>query len=347
MRRENKLKRIGGKGEEKMEREFKFNSGLKTLLVILTLLALLAFPAGMVFAGSGGSSSSTMSTGSAMSTSQKTSSTSVSQVTTQKVRKVDADDRAPRRLHVLSVSRRLDRDRDRFVAFDKDWALDAVNNPAAFTRTMDRTLARAKSLIAADRAAGKNVCSMQVAYGTLIIAFNNFENAHFKRSDIGSRHFRGLSNMLSSAMDEWSDAANGTGPNLCQGLASTGSASTAQVTVMLTKNARLGDILTDSKGMTLYIFKKDKPGMSSCTGSCAQTWLPYTVPQGTKLVAGSGVTGKLGLIKRSDGTFQVTINNMPLYRFVGDTKAGETNGQAKFNFWFTVNAAGAPVMKTS
>ena len=101
--------------------------------------------------------------------------------------------------------------------------------------------------------------------------------------------------------------------------------------VQTAADAKLGSILTDGAGMTLYVFKKDTPGVSNCTGTCAQNWLPLTIAAGAPPFAGTGVTGQLGVIQRSDGTYQVTYNGMPLYRFAKDMQAGDANGQGMAN----------------
>ena len=98
-------------------------------------------------------------------------------------------------------------------------------------------------------------------------------------------------------------------------------------TVQVSNIAKLGNILTDSSGMTLYVFGKDTPGASNCTGTCAQNWPALTIPPGASPFAGTGVTGQLSVIPRSDGTYQVTYNDMPLYRFIKDMQPGDTNGQ--------------------
>jgi len=90
------------------------------------------------------------------------------------------------------------------------------------------------------------------------------------------------------------------------------------------KTATLGGVpvLTDAKGFTLYWFAPDTPTRSACYGTCAGYWPPLT---GTPS-AGPGVTGKLGTIKRSDGTTQVTYNRHPLYTYAGDTAPGQAFG---------------------
>ncbi len=107
----------------------------------------------------------------------------------------------------------------------------------------------------------------------------------------------------------------------------------AATTILVTQNAQLGAILTDSQGRTLYVFKRDMPGMSSCTGGCATTWPPFQPPSGS-LVAPSGVSGTLGVITREDGSKQVTYNDLPLYHYAQDMAPGDTKGQGIGDVWF-------------
>ncbi len=111
-------------------------------------------------------------------------------------------------------------------------------------------------------------------------------------------------------------------------------------TVQVAQNAALGQILADNKGMTLYAFKNDKPGQSNCTDTCAQNWPPLTVVQGAQPSASADVTGKLAVIQRSDGSNQVTINDMPLYTFKNDAQPGDTKGQGLNSIWYVVSPAG-------
>jgi len=111
--------------------------------------------------------------------------------------------------------------------------------------------------------------------------------------------------------------------------------------VMVAQNAKLGSILTDNQGMTLYVFKKDKSGESACAGPCVKNWPPLTVSEGMQPAAASGVPGTLGQIERKDDTYQVTYNGMPLYRYGGDSKPGDTNGQGFGGLWFVVPTTAA------
>jgi len=107
----------------------------------------------------------------------------------------------------------------------------------------------------------------------------------------------------------------------------------------------LGRVLTDARGHTLYLFEKDKNGMSSCNGACLAYW-PAVITT-AKPRAGAGVHASLlGRTKRADGRRQVTYAGHPLYRFVGDTKAGQTTGEGLTDFgaaWDTVSPNGRSI----
>jgi predicted lipoprotein with Yx(FWY)xxD motif len=81
-------------------------------------------------------------------------------------------------------------------------------------------------------------------------------------------------------------------------------------------------VLTNAKGLTLYSFAPDSPAASKCYGSCAAYWPPVIAPAKT----GPGVPGKLGTIKRSDGSKQVTYNGHPLYTYIADGGRGQAKG---------------------
>jgi predicted lipoprotein with Yx(FWY)xxD motif len=107
----------------------------------------------------------------------------------------------------------------------------------------------------------------------------------------------------------------------------------------------LGKVLATSSGMTLYLFAVDKHGRSSCYGQCATYWPPLLAAH--KPTAGRGVRAALlGMVKRRDGTKQVTYAGHPLYRFKLDKKAGQTTGEGQDFFggkWWGVNASGKAV----
>ena len=121
---------------------------------------------------------------------------------------------------------------------------------------------------------------------------------------------------------------------------------TATVSLRKTK---LGLILVNSRGHTLYMFSRDRNGKSACSGSCAKFWPPSI--RGGKPAAGSGVKASLlGAAKRSNGSLQLTYNKHPLYSFALDKQAGQTNGEGNLAFgakWYAVSAKGTAVVKAS
>jgi predicted lipoprotein with Yx(FWY)xxD motif len=118
----------------------------------------------------------------------------------------------------------------------------------------------------------------------------------------------------------------------------------ASSTVSLGKT-KLGMVLVNSRGHTLYLFAKDRNGKSSCSGSCAKFWPPLM--SSGKPTAGAGVKSSLlGTARRSDGRLQVTYNRHPLYTYALDKRAGQTKGEGNSLFgakWWAVSARGTAV----
>ncbi len=101
-------------------------------------------------------------------------------------------------------------------------------------------------------------------------------------------------------------------------------------------DAANGAILTDSAGMTLYLFTPDTtPGESACYDQCAENWPP--LEPADEMALPEGVPGELGTIERTDGSQQVTYNDIPLYTYAADRAAGEVNGQGVGGVWFIVH----------
>lgn len=109
-------------------------------------------------------------------------------------------------------------------------------------------------------------------------------------------------------------------------------------TVKVTHNAKLGTYLTDSKGMTLYVFDKDTPGKSACNDTCAANWPPFAAKG--SLTLPDGVTGELTQITRDDGSMQVAYNGHPLYYFAKDKDSSDTYGEGVGGVWHVAAAEG-------
>lgn len=102
----------------------------------------------------------------------------------------------------------------------------------------------------------------------------------------------------------------------------------------------LGSVLADGNGFTLYVFTRDTPGVSNCTGGCLEAW-PRHAP--AEVVAGDGIDpAQLDTID-VDGVEQVTIKGLPLYRFASDAAPGDVNGHGVGGNWFAVRPDGTPV----
>jgi predicted lipoprotein with Yx(FWY)xxD motif len=118
--------------------------------------------------------------------------------------------------------------------------------------------------------------------------------------------------------------------------------------IQLKKVGKLGKVLVNGHGQTLYLFEKDKHGKSACSGECASQWPPAFTTGKPK--AGSGVNASLlGTTKRKGGKTQVTYNGHPLYAYFGDSKAGQANGEGSKAFgaeWYVLNAKGKKVDKS-
>ena len=129
---------------------------------------------------------------------------------------------------------------------------------------------------------------------------------------------------------------------------SSASASTTG-TVISTQAGSAGAFLTAGSGRAVYLWAKDGMNMSACTGACAAAWPPVPA-NGTLTATGGAKASDLGTITRSDGTKQVTYDGHPLYYFVGDSAAGQTNGQGSDNFgakWWLVASSGAKITASS
>jgi predicted lipoprotein with Yx(FWY)xxD motif len=107
------------------------------------------------------------------------------------------------------------------------------------------------------------------------------------------------------------------------------------------RTTRLGEVLTTADGRTLYTFALDKAGMSACTGSCATNWPPLTIGPGDAAASSVHLPQLLGTITRPGGGVQVTFGGQPLYRFAGDTAAGQVNGQGIKGVWHAVTLPAA------
>src|SRR5262245_5544515 len=128
----------------------------------------------------------------------------------------------------------------------------------------------------------------------------------------------------------------------------TASAATKQTKVVAAKTD-LGKVLATSRGQTLYLFQLDTGTQSQCNGACATNWPPLLATG--KPAAKKGAKASLvGTSARADGTMQVTYNGHPVYMFMGDQQAHQTNGEGINAFggsWYAVSPSGSQVNPSS
>ncbi|MFL5960240.1 MAG: hypothetical protein ACJ75G_08265 [Gaiellaceae bacterium] len=120
-------------------------------------------------------------------------------------------------------------------------------------------------------------------------------------------------------------------------------------TVQTRKIGKLGTVLVNSRGFTLYMFVPDKQKRVTCTGQCAVIWPPLKIKAGQKPTAGGAARkALLGTDKNPSGGRVVTYNRWPLYTYISDRRPGQATGQAiKLNggYWYVLSPAGK-VIKT-
>jgi predicted lipoprotein with Yx(FWY)xxD motif len=120
------------------------------------------------------------------------------------------------------------------------------------------------------------------------------------------------------------------------GGSSTSSGGSASKAIVASANkAKVGRVVVDARGRTLYRFTAEAQGRPVCTGSCVSTWLPATVASASSLPA------HVATVKRDDGALQLTYDGHPLYRYAGDSSTADANGEGVGGQWFVVKTGGA------
>jgi len=118
---------------------------------------------------------------------------------------------------------------------------------------------------------------------------------------------------------------------------------------MTRKVKKLGVILVNSRGRTLYMFVPDHRKKVTCKGACVVVWPPLKIKKGQKPTAGGAAKRKLlGTDKNPTGGRVVTYNRWPLYTYFLDKKPGQTKGQAIDNsggLWYVLSPSGKVIKK--
>jgi predicted lipoprotein with Yx(FWY)xxD motif len=109
------------------------------------------------------------------------------------------------------------------------------------------------------------------------------------------------------------------------------------------RRTKLGRILTDRDGRTLYLFLEDKRGKSTCHHGCARVW-PPAIATG-RPNAGHGVLpGTLTRTRRRNNTYQLVYEGHPLYRMDADVNPGDMKGEGFLGTWWVVSPSGDKIV---
>lgn len=92
-------------------------------------------------------------------------------------------------------------------------------------------------------------------------------------------------------------------------------------------DTKMGKILANAKGMTLYTFDKDAMGKSNCDEACLKKWPAFHAAAKAK------AEGEWSLVKAADGKEMWAYEGKPLYMFAGDKKPGDMNGEGVGGVW--------------
>jgi predicted lipoprotein with Yx(FWY)xxD motif len=186
------------------------------------------------------------------------------------------------------------------------------------------------------------VGSAALADGTKVVTYNKMPLYYFfKDTKPGDVNGQGVGTVWFTIAPDGTLVGQGAASG--KPAASTEAApAAAEATINVATDPKLGKILVDGKGMTLYVFTKDTPDKSNCAGGCLKAW-PALLTQGSPK-AGTGVDASmLGSTALADGSKIVTYNHMPLYYFVQDKNSGDVLGQGNGSVWFVVGPDGKTV----
>lgn len=103
--------------------------------------------------------------------------------------------------------------------------------------------------------------------------------------------------------------------------------------------------VVDSNRRAVYLLEGDADG-SGCGEGCLRDWAPVMPPTGDPTTDGALAPVLVDIIRRPDGTEQMTYNNHPLYHYVGDQTVGDTHGHQlrdDWGSWYLVTPQGTAV----
>jgi predicted lipoprotein with Yx(FWY)xxD motif len=164
-----------------------------------------------------------------------------------------------------------------------------------------------------------------------------------------------LGGLLAACGDDDKKAASGSGDGTTQTTTTEGSTTTASsapaadLSVSVKEDAKLGAILADPDGRTLYTLTDGSGAAVACTGPCLAAWPPLELASGaTEPTAPDGV--ELSVVDGPDGSKLVAADDLPLYTFAGDGAPSDAKGEGLASFggtWHVVKTTAAVTSPTS
>jgi predicted lipoprotein with Yx(FWY)xxD motif len=116
---------------------------------------------------------------------------------------------------------------------------------------------------------------------------------------------------------------------------SSGSSGAGSGAVTSARKAKVGSVIVDAQGRTLYRFTAEAQGVPVCTGACVGTWPPALAG------SASGLPDHVATVRRPDGgKLQLTYDGHPLYRYAGDQSKADANGEGVGGQWYVLKAGG-------
>jgi predicted lipoprotein with Yx(FWY)xxD motif len=150
----------------------------------------------------------------------------------------------------------------------------------------------------------------------------------------------GGSSTSSSTPSSTTSAPSTTSTTVSTPTATTAGVSTATL-------PKLGVVLVDGRGHTLYVFMPDKHSKVTCTGACAQVWPPLKLQSGQSPAASGQVkSSMLSSASDPEGGSVVTYAGWPLYTYAGDSGPGTASGQGlniNGGLWYVIAPSGSVI----
>lgn len=159
------------------------------------------------------------------------------------------------------------------------------------------------------------------------------------------RKFAGLVLALAVVAGACSSGSSGSDAGKSGGAGAKTSTTTAadlDAATLRVGSSAIGKVLTDADGMTLYEYVPDGKNATSQVPEGALAAWPPLVAEGP-VTLGTGLTAEGGAAEQPNGEEWVTYNGRLVYRYTGDTRPGDVNGNGIGSVWYALTPAGEPV----